>query len=154
MQNAQMNDAFVKAFNPQLAGMALKKIANHKSTALEPQLLFPQLVEKIHQEDITRTHIDRYKINKSSTLSPSINNLSLATDNLTVDEIHTMEQDTVRGINVVQHKFSNDPNLKEKPLFLKLCEKGSRSGHSISTCPEKRYTKSLEKPNFQKKIFN
>ena len=29
-----------------------------------------------------------------------------------------------------------------------------RSGHSISTCPEKNYTKPLEKPNFQKQTFN
>ena len=28
------------------------------------------------------------------------------------------------------------------------------SGHSISTCPEKNYTKPLEKPNFQKQTFN
>ena len=58
MRNAQMNDALVKALNPQLARIALKQIVNHKSTALEPQLPFAQLVEKIHQEDITRTHTD------------------------------------------------------------------------------------------------
>ena len=40
MQNAQMNDALVKALDPQLARIAHKKIANHKSTALEPQLPF------------------------------------------------------------------------------------------------------------------
>ena len=84
IRNAQMNDALVKALNPQLAGVALKKIANHKSTALEPKLPFAQLVEKIHQEDITRTHNDRHKINSNSTLSPSINNLSLEIENLTV----------------------------------------------------------------------
>ena len=49
MRNAQMNDALVKALDQQLARIALKKIANHKSTALEPQLPFSQLVEKIHQ---------------------------------------------------------------------------------------------------------
>ena len=48
MRNAQMNDALVKALDPQLARIAIKKIENHKSTALEPQLLFAQLVEKIH----------------------------------------------------------------------------------------------------------
>ena len=36
MRNAQMNDAIVKAFDPQLARIALKKIANHKSSSLEP----------------------------------------------------------------------------------------------------------------------
>ena len=50
MRNAQMNDALVKALDPQLARVALKKIPNHKSTALEPQLPIAQLVEKIHQE--------------------------------------------------------------------------------------------------------
>ena len=50
-----MNDALVKALDPQLVRKALKKIANHKSTALEPQLPFAQLVEKIQQEDITLT---------------------------------------------------------------------------------------------------
>ena len=40
MRNAQMNDAFVKALDPLLARIALKKIANHKSTELEPQLPF------------------------------------------------------------------------------------------------------------------
>ena len=52
-----MNDAHVKALGPQLDRIALKKIANHNSTALEPQLPFAQLEEKIHQEDITQTHI-------------------------------------------------------------------------------------------------
>ena len=46
MRNAQMNDALVKILDPQLARIALKKIANHKSTALEPQLLFAQLIKK------------------------------------------------------------------------------------------------------------
>ena len=141
MRNAQMNDALVKALDPQLARIALKKIANYKSTALEPQHPFAQLVEKIHQEDITRTHIDRHKLNTNSTFSPSINNLSLEIDNLTVEDIHTMEQDFAHGINLVRHKYSNDPNFKGKPRFLKFCKKCSRSGHSISTCPAKRYTK-------------
>ena len=34
MRNAQMNDVFVKALDPQFARIALKKIASHKSTAL------------------------------------------------------------------------------------------------------------------------
>ena len=46
MRNAQMNDALNKALDPQLARIALKKIANPKSTAMEPQLPFAQLVEK------------------------------------------------------------------------------------------------------------
>ena len=154
MRNAQMNDPLVKALYPQLARIAPKEIANQKSTALEPQLPYAQLVEKKHQEDITRRHIDRHKLNTNSTLSPSINNLSLVLDNLTVDDIHAMEQDITHGINVVQHKYSNDPNFKGKPLFLKFCKKCSRWGHTTSTCPEKRYTKPLDKPNFQEKTFN
>ena len=58
------------------------------------------------------------------------------------------------GINVVRHKNSNDPNFKGQPLFLKLCKKCSRLGHSISPCPNKRYTKPLKKPNCQKQTFN
>ena len=42
MRNAQMNDAFVKALDPLLARSALKKIANHNSTTLAPQLPFAQ----------------------------------------------------------------------------------------------------------------
>ena len=72
-----MTDALVKALDPQLARIALKKIANHKSTALEPQLPIAQLVEKIHQEDITRTYIGRHKLTTNSTLSNPINSLSL-----------------------------------------------------------------------------
>ena len=78
-----------------------KIIANQKSTALEPQLQFAQFVEKLHQEDITRTHIDRNKLNTNPTSSHSINNLSLKIDNLTVDDIHAMEQDIAHGINVI-----------------------------------------------------
>ena len=85
---------------------------------MEPQLPFAQLVEKIHREDITRTHIDRHKLNTNSTLSPSINNLFLEIDNLTVDDIHTMEQDIAQGINVVRLKYSNDPKFEGKPLTL------------------------------------
>ena len=153
MRNIQMNDALVKALDPQLARIALKKIANQKSTTLEPQLPFAQLVEKIHQEDITRRHIDRHKLKTNSTSSHSIINLSLEIDNLTVDDIHAMEQDIAQGINLVLHKYSNDPNFKGKLLFLNFCRKCSRSGHNISTCPEKRHTKPLDKPNFKNKLL-
>ena len=37
MRIAQLIDALAKALDLQLARIALKKIANHKSTALEPQ---------------------------------------------------------------------------------------------------------------------
>ena len=104
MRNAQINEALVKALDPQLARIALKNIANYKSTALEPQLPIAQLVEKIHQEDITRTHIDRHKLNRNTTITPTINNLSCDIDNLTVEDIQIMEQDIAHGINVVRHK--------------------------------------------------
>ena len=125
MRNAPMNDALVETLDPKLARRAFKKITNHKSTALEPQLPFARFVEKIHQEDITRTHIDRHNLNTNSTLSTSINNLSLEIGNLTVDDIHAMKQVIAHGINVIQHKYSNEnyPNLKRKPLFLKFCKK-------------------------------
>ena len=100
-----MNEALVKALDKHLARMALKKIANHKSTALKPQLPFAQLVEKVHQQYITRTHIERHKTNAISTLSSSIDNLSLKNDNLTVDDVIMMEQDIAHGINVVRHKY-------------------------------------------------
>ena len=38
VKDAQMNDALGKALDPQLARIAHRKIANHQSTALEPQL--------------------------------------------------------------------------------------------------------------------
>ena len=59
-----------------------------------------------------------------------------------------MEQDIAQRINVVRHKYSNDPNVKGKPLFLIFCKKCSRSGHTIATYPDKRYPKPLEKANF------
>ena len=102
MRNAHINDALVKALDPQLARIAPKRIAKQKSTLLEPQLSFAQLFEKIHQEDITRTHIDRHKMNTNSTLSLFINNISLDIDNFKVDDIRTIEQDSAYGINVVQ----------------------------------------------------
>ena len=120
MRNAQMNDALVKTIDPQQARTALKTIANHRSNALEPQLPFAKLVKRI-------------------------NNISLDIDNLTVNEIHMMEQDIAQGINVVRHKYSNDPKFKRKPLFLKFCKKCSQSGHSFSTCPDKRYANPREK---------
>ena len=46
MRNAKMNDALVKALDPHPARIALKKIANRKSTALYAQLPFAQLFEK------------------------------------------------------------------------------------------------------------
>ena len=118
MRNAQLNDAIVKALDPQLARIALRKIANHKSTALEPQLPFAQLVGKISQEDITRTYIYRHKISTYSSLSSSIQNISLDIDNLTVDGVRLMDQDFAYGINLVRHKYSNDPDFKGKPHFL------------------------------------
>ena len=108
-----MNDALVKALDPQLARKALKKDPKSKSTALAPQLPFAQLVEKKHQEDIPRTHIDRHKFSTNSTFSPSINNLSFEIDNLRVDDINTMEQDIAHGINVVRQKYSTILILKE-----------------------------------------
>ena len=112
MRNAQMNDALVKALDPQLARVELKKIANHKSVALEPQHPFAPLKEKIHQEEITRTHIDRHELNANPTSLSTINNLSLEIDNLAVDDDHKMKQNIAHGINVVRHKYSNDPNFK------------------------------------------
>ena len=135
---------------PTISQNSFKKIANHKSTASEPQLPFAQLVEKIHREDITRTHIDRHKLNTNFTLSSSINNLSIEIDHLTVKDIHRREEYIAHGINVVRHNYLNDPKLNGKPLFLKFL----RSGDIISTCPDKTYTKLLETPNFQKQTFN
>ena len=149
-----MNDALVKAFGPQLARIALKKTANHKSTALEPQLQFAQLVDKIHKEDMTRTHIDRHKLSTISILSSSINNLSLDIDHLTADDINMMKQDIAQGINVVGHKYSNDPNSKGNHSSKNCVKNCSRSEHSIAICPDKIYSKPLYKPNFQKQTFN
>ena len=61
MRNAQMIEALVKALDPQLARIALRNIANHKSNALEPQLPFAQLVEKytkkiLHEHILTDTN--------------------------------------------------------------------------------------------------
>ena len=119
MRNAKNNDALVRALDPQLARIALKKIANHKSNALEPQLLLAQLVEKGHQEDITRTHIDRHNLNTNSFPSYSRNSLSFDIDHLTVNYIHAIEQVITYGINVVRHNYSNDPNFKGNQHFLK-----------------------------------
>ena len=88
-----MNDALVKALDAKLARIALEKIANYNLTALEPQLPFAQVVEKINQDDTTRTHINRHKLSLNSTLPSSIKNLSLDIDYLTINDIHTMEQD-------------------------------------------------------------
>ena len=120
MRNAQMNDALVKAHDLQLARIALRKIANHISTKLEPQLSFAQLVEKIRQEDITRTHIHRHKLNTNSPLSSSINSLSLDIDPIRLDDIHMMDEHIAHGINVVRHKYSNHPIFKGKPLMFTL----------------------------------
>ena len=120
MRNAQMNDALVKALGPQLARIALKKRARYKSTSLEPQPPFAQLVEKTYKEEITRTQIVRHKLNKNSTPSSSFNNLSFDIDHLTVDDIHAMEHNIAYEINVVRQKYSNDPNFKEKLLALKF----------------------------------
>ena len=103
--------------------------------------IIAQLIGKLHQEGITRTHIDIHKITTNSTLWPSIKIISIHIVILTVDHIRAMEKGVAYGVNGVRHKYSNDPNYKEKRLFLKFCKKGSQSGHSILTCPEKRYTK-------------
>ena len=110
-------------------------------------------MEKIHQEDITRTQTDRHKLNKNSTQSSSINNISLDMYNFTVDDVRIMEHDIAYEINVVRHRYSNDQSFKGKPIFPKFCKNCSRSGHSVSTCPDKRYTKHLENANFQKKTI-
>ena len=85
---------------------------------MEPQLRFAQLVEK-YTKKILHEHISTdTNLNTNSTSSHPINNLSLEIDNLIIDDIHAMEQDIAHGINVVRHKYSNDPNFKGKPLFL------------------------------------
>ena len=70
MRNAQITDALIKTRDPHLARVAPKKIANQKSTALDTQLYFGKLFEKIYEEDIARTHIDRHKVSTNSTISP------------------------------------------------------------------------------------
>ena len=76
VRNAQMYGEQVKALDPKVARIASKKIASHKSTALEPHFLLVHLVRKISQEDITRTQIGRLKINTNTTPSASLNNIS------------------------------------------------------------------------------
>ena len=44
--------------------------------------------------------------------------------------------------------------LKGNHSFQNYVKKCSRLGHSISPCPNKRYTKPLKKPNCQKQTFN
>ena len=105
MQNAEMNDSLVKALDPQLIRKALKKIANHRSTELEPQFPFSQLVEKIYEEDITRTHIDRHKLNTNATFSSSIISLPFDIVYLTEDDIHMTEQD----IEVTSNNLTGKP---------------------------------------------
>ena len=55
MRNAQMSGALVKALDTQLAQIALKNIANHKSIALEPQFFLlswlRKYIKKISQEN-------------------------------------------------------------------------------------------------------
>ena len=101
---------------------SFKKIANHKLTALELQLSFTHLVEKIHQDNITR-HISSTRNQKI--FYPFIINKKKSTeiDNLTVDDIQTLEQTMAYGINVVRHKHSNKTNFRELPLFIKFCKK-------------------------------
>ena len=118
---------------------------------MEPQ--FHLLIKKSHQEDLTRTNIDRHKNITNSTLSSSMNKMSTDIENLTVDDVRTMKQDIAYWIKVVPRRYSNDPNFKGKPLFLNFFSKCSQSRQSISTCPGKRYTKPLEKPKFQKQSF-
>ena len=72
---------------------------------MKPQPPFLQLVDKIDQNDIIRIHIDRDKIGTDSALSSSINNISMDIDNLTIDDIHTMEQNIAYKINVAQRKY-------------------------------------------------
>ena len=151
--NALMNELIVKALDPQLDRIAPKK-CQKQINCIWTRASICTISTKIYQEDITKTHIDRNEINTNSTFSSSILNLSLDTDHLTVDDIHMTEQDFAQGIKAVRHKYSNDPNFKGQPLFLKFYNRCSRSANSISTCPDKRYTKSLEKPSYQKQTFN
>ena len=83
---------------------------------MEPQ--FHLLIKKIHQEDLARTNIDRHKNITNSTLSSSMNKISTDIENHTVDDVRTLEQDIAYGIKVVTRRYSNDTNLKGKPIFL------------------------------------
>ena len=89
-------------------------------------------------------------MNTNSTLFSSDKTPSFDIDNLTVDDIHEMQLDIEYGINVVRQNYPNEPNFKGKPLFLKFCKKYSSSGHSNYTCPDKRYIKPVDKPNFHR----
>ena len=63
-----------------------------------------------------------------------------------------MEQDIAQGINVVRHKYSNDPHFKGKPLFLKFCEKNA---HDQDTAIPIALTKDIQNhslnPTFRNK---
>ena len=62
-----------------------------------------------------------------------------------------MKHDIAQGVNVVRHKYSNDPNFKGKTLS-KILQKMFTLKHSISTCPDKKYTKPLDKPIIEPKF--
>ena len=76
-----------------MSEIALEKIANYRLKALERQLPFAQLVEKINQENNKRTHTERHKIKANTTLSTTINNINTDIVNLTADDVKITAQD-------------------------------------------------------------
>ena len=144
MSNAQLNDALVIGVASQLARIALKKMANHKSTEMKPQTPSAELVEKMHEEGNIRTHFDVHEIKTNSNFSHSIGNLSTEIDNLTGDGFKSTERDIAYEINLVQHKNSNDRVFKGEQLILNFYKRCSRPRHSISTCLDVGHTKPLD----------
>ena len=68
---------------------------------------FAHLLEKIHQEDSTRTHIERHKMNTNFIFSLSINILFIHIDNrekVTVVDLSTKKQHIAYGSSVLRPK--------------------------------------------------
>ena len=89
----------------------------HKTTALEPQHPILQLVDKIHQEDTTRSIFHEEKTKTESTLEPKMNSINSDFENFTDDDIRVVKQDIASDNKVVQQNHSIDTILKKKQFF-------------------------------------
>ena len=121
MKNYQMEFVLVKLVHSQLSRIAISKIANHKSTPLDPKFPFVPLVGKyIKKTSPERILIDTdQNIETKPTFSSTMNNITTKIDNQTLDDVRAMEQDIAYCINVARQNYSKGPNFKSKPFLLK-----------------------------------
>ena len=115
----------------------MKKHANHKQTAREPEMPFKIIVDKIGQMDVTRTITNNqkrlYEVNRSTTnIHEDLKQMTTACNNineLNQNDLEQFEGTICNVLNGINNTYDRK-NFKGRRKFALFCSYCSSHGHT------------------------